>query len=349
MKKIIAVILTICLVLTAFPLIAAADSSVKPAALQKKVFFADYAGQFSYAYLYGWEMENNYFIDTPYEWPGIMMDQVDFNDNGGVIYAAVLPYNINYIIINDNSGRQTVEIPTGERVLVTLTGEVDEDLHYQVNVRELSIYEMDPTLPYNSETHPEENDFRYLDKLYEQDDIFDLPPKELINDDEAVRYDELYYHTDQAGNTDWALVYLYIQWGGPDVIVSKIIGGRQIYLASPAYPFTIRYAVYDVEKNDFYNLADINNYAPTDVFERYDGLYEVWQTLDLSEISPEVLYGDANGDRSVDIVDATYIQRYLVSMVSKYDIESTAADYDKDGEISVLDVTRIQRALVGMI
>ena len=200
----------------------------------------------------------------------------------------------------------------------------------------------------NSKANPTEKKFMYLDKLYEQEDKYNLPQKELINDDEAIKYDEVYYHTNETGNTDWALVYLYIQWGGSDVIVSEIIGGRHIYLASPAYPFTIRYAIYDVEKNYFYNLADTNNYAPTDVFERYDGLYEVWQTLDLSEISPEVLLGDANGDRSVDIVDATYIQRYLISIVSKYDIVSVAADYDKDEEITILDATKIQRALMGV-
>ena len=88
--------------------------------------------------------------------------------------------------------------------------------------------------------------------------------------------------------------------------------------------------------------------VPTDVFDRFDGLYEVWQTLDLSEMSPEVILGDANGDHSMDIVDATYIQRYLVSMVSKYDIVETAADVDGDGDVTVIDTTRIQRALVGV-
>ena len=155
MKKIISVILAVCLVLTAFPLIASANTSDPgPAALQKRVFFADYAGQFSYAYLFCWEMDNNYFIDVPYEWPGIMMEQVDSNENGDVMYSAVMPYNVNYIIINDNGGKQTVEIPLGERTLITLTGEVDDSLYYKVNVEEISCDEQDPTLPDDGSTHP---------------------------------------------------------------------------------------------------------------------------------------------------------------------------------------------------
>ena len=61
-----------------------------------------------------------------------------------------------------------------------------------------------------------------------------------------------------------------------------------------------------------------------------------------------MILGDANGDHSMDIVDATYIQRYLVSMVSKYDIVETAADVDGDGDVTILDTIRIQRVLVGI-
>ena len=192
----------------------------------------------------------------------------------------------------------------------------------------------------------EEKSYLYLDKLYEQYEHyygFGLPSKE-----ELTKYDEVYYHTDETGEIDWALIYVFVNYGMSAVIVNGIVGGKYIYLPSPEYPFTIRYAVYDVKKDHFYNLVDRDYLVPTDVFDRFDGLYEVWQTLDLSEMSPEVILGDANGDHSMDIVDATYIQRYLVSMVSKYDIVETAADVDGDGDVTILDTTRIQRVLVGI-
>lgn len=154
MRKIISILLAVCLVLTAFPLIAAAGSPDRPAALQRKVFFADYAGQFNGAYLYGWEIQGGYFIDTPYEWPGVMMEAVDANDKGDVMYAAVMPYNINYVIISDINGNQTVEIPLGERMLISLNGEVDENLYYQVNVEEIPCDEQNPTLPDDGAIHP---------------------------------------------------------------------------------------------------------------------------------------------------------------------------------------------------
>ncbi|MEE3491679.1 dockerin type I repeat-containing protein [Ruminococcus sp.] len=153
MKKIIAVILTACILLTAFPLIASANGDANPAALQRRVFFADYAGQFSDAYLFGMEIQNGFYLDAPYEWPGINMEAVDSNDKGDVMYAAFIPYQVNCIIINDGTSHQTVEIPIGERVLITLTGEVDDNYYYKVNVQEISYNEPDPTLS-DDTTHP---------------------------------------------------------------------------------------------------------------------------------------------------------------------------------------------------
>ena len=188
---------------------------------------------------------------------------------------------------------------------------------------------------------PPEPNTRYLDKLYEQ---YDQLPKY----EDLPKYDEVFYHTDETGEIDWALVYVFECLGIPDVSVERVVGGREIYLPSPEYPFTIRYAVYDVKEDHFYDLVDYDLLKPTDVFERYDGLYEVWQTLDLSEMSLEMICGDANGDRDVDIIDTTWIQRYLVSLVSKYDISETAADVDGDGDVTIIDATRIQRVLVGL-
>ncbi len=180
---------------------------------------------------------------------------------------------------------------------------------------------------------------QYIEKLYEQ--YGQLPLKEGL-----AKYDELYYHTNEFGETDWALVYAHNDYGVfNDVIIENIVGGRKVCLPAQEYPFSIRYAVYDVKKDRFYNLVDL---GPTDVFERYDGLYEVWQSLDLSEISFEVMCGDANGDGKVNIIDATYIQRYLTSLVSKYDIEQIASDIDKDGVVTIVDATRIQKDLAGL-
>lgn len=183
----------------------------------------------------------------------------------------------------------------------------------------------------------DDDNYMYLDKLYKQ--YGQLP----------LKYDEVYYHTDETGEIDWALVYAQKDYGcGNCVEVKCVVGGKNIFLPSPEEPFTIRYAVYDVKEDCFYDLVDNDYLKSTDVFERYDGLYEVWKTIDLSEMTIEAICGDANGDRGMDIIDATYTQRYLASLVSKYDIDKTAADVDGDGDVTIVDVTRIQRALAGI-
>ena len=63
-------------------------------------------------------------------------------------------------------------------------------------------------------------------------------------------------------------------------------------------------------------------------------------------IKTDDLYGDADSDMQVTVLDATTIQRYLVGDLyigshKKY------ADYDRDGQISILDATAIQRKLAG--
>ena len=83
---------------------------------------------------------------------------------------------------------------------------------------------------------PAEPNTRYLEKLYEQ--YNQLPKYE-----DLPKYDEVYYHTGETGEIDWALVYVFECLGATDVSVECVVGGREIYLPSPEYPFTIRYAV----------------------------------------------------------------------------------------------------------
>ena len=61
--------------------------------------------------------------------------------------------------------------------------------------------------------------------------------------------------------------------------------------------------------------------------------------------SSGVLLGDVDSDGEVMIIDATAIQRRLVSLeVASFDPD--AADADEDGKLTILDATAIQRHLV---
>ena len=68
----------------------------------------------------------------------------------------------------------------------------------------------------------------------------------------------------------------------------------------------------------------------------------------LVDMSKEYIAGDSDMDKTVSIIDATVTQKYLASLLSKWELHLPAADYDGDGVVSVLDATHIQKHLAGM-
>ena len=178
---------------------------------------------------------------------------------------------------------------------------------------------------------PEGNDYLYYEEFIRQ---YPLASALIEN------YDEVYYHTDEHNQNDWTVIQAELQIQARDIDTYSVIGGRAVYLGLyPLTPFAYSYGLYDADKNQFLDIEDVD-------FEDYDGLYEIWQSLELS-VAIEKL-GDANGDGSMDIIDATCIQRLLATLMSKYDIAHNNADVDGDGDVTILDATRIQRALASL-
>lgn len=60
------------------------------------------------------------------------------------------------------------------------------------------------------------------------------------------------------------------------------------------------------------------------------------------------IFGDANGDGTVNIKDATYLQRYLAGFESLSDTQLKISDVNGDGTVNIKDVTVIQRYLAGL-
>lgn len=60
------------------------------------------------------------------------------------------------------------------------------------------------------------------------------------------------------------------------------------------------------------------------------------------------MQGDVDRDNGLSVIDATYIQRYLVGLNDFSDVDMAVADMDGDGVVTVFDATRIQRMLVGL-
>ena len=69
----------------------------------------------------------------------------------------------------------------------------------------------------------------------------------------------------------------------------------------------------------------------------------------LTVLPAPTLIGDADGDATVTILDATRIQRFLADMVTGEAFDEANADADRDYAVTILDATAIQRYLVHLI
>ena len=185
-------------------------------------------------------------------------------------------------------------------------------------------------------------------------------PKTYYDPDYAF-YDELYYHYNEVGDIDWALIYAGKSAGslgytcarlGPYVILSDGLDYQ--------YGFRTGYGLYDVGKDCFFDISNSYGVYPCIPFDcnSYDGLVEA--IGELWESSQIYLAGDTDYDGEVSVLDATNIQRRLAGLtyISRYmyvygpyttnDFNEVLADYDMDGEVSILDATAIQRWLAGL-
>ncbi len=169
-------------------------------------------------------------------------------------------------------------------------------------------------------------------------------------------YRELYYHhsdeNDPESPIDWVFINCWLSlfdvegWGGSYVVVGGRVIGETVALGVPFY---IPYAIYDVEKDEFIDIKDVD-------YNQYDGLIECLQELKIG-----LLVGDVDRDKTLTVVDATIIQRCIAKLEEfpEYDVcekhrysavygsEKLAyfSDFNRDGERSVLDATAIQMKL----
>ena len=170
------------------------------------------------------------------------------------------------------------------------------------------------------------------------------------------RYAELYYHhvnDDPNAPIDWALADGYMSLEGffVDEFDYLVIGDRVLIERSLMLP-SMGYYVYDVAKDEFINIRDVN-------IDEYKGLLECLDTLNIG-----TLIGDADLDGKLSVMDATFIQQALASMIEfneddivedRVMVDSVnkekvyfISDFDRDGERTVLDATAIQYKLAGL-
>ncbi len=68
-----------------------------------------------------------------------------------------------------------------------------------------------------------------------------------------------------------------------------------------------------------------------------------------TEPAVEILYGDADDDGDVSVLDVTYIQRYELGIYTPTPINFENADVDGDYDVNIIDATLVQRLIAGII
>lgn len=170
----------------------------------------------------------------------------------------------------------------------------------------------------------------------------------------SMSYKELYYHHTDRDNPDsqieWSLVRGYAGWEQFSRYITNyaVVGDRVICQEDGQEPFNLGYCIYDVQKDEFIHIADVD-------VNDYDGLN---QCLNVLKIGRPI--GDADCDYELSVLDATEIQRTLAHLteLGVKDMLSGRAyficvgndmkyvsDFDRDGYVSIIDATAIQMKL----
>ena len=108
-----------------------------------------------------------------------------------------------------------------------------------------------------------------------------------------------------------------------------------------------------VEMVQVYHSLPDNSYNPT-----HPATYPVETTAPVEELTTSpaatepvavLKKGDADGNGSVTIADATTVQMAAAELIPLTDAQRTAADVNKDGKVDVRDATMIQQFLVELV
>lgn len=125
-----------------------------------------------------------------------------------------------------------------------------------------------------------------------------------------------------------------------------------VYAYNPVTGETREFAYADdyVENNQFYAIEIKGNavYGELNDNPNTAGQREFLGYV-IEPEAPAVLTGDTNGDGTVDINDATEIQKHVAKLITLEGDLLKAADANKDNVVNIIDATAVQRAAAHLI
>lgn len=127
-------------------------------------------------------------------------------------------------------------------------------------------------------------------------------------------YEELYMHQTD-GETDWALVRA--DFGvRAEVVVQRVIFGRAIAANDLAYPFEFTYGVYDVARQRFFDLHELQNEADYPDFQDVLDRFGVGERITEPQLGENLRYYDsfkekyASDESKIKIYDELYYHEF---------------------------------------
>ena len=220
-------------------------------------------------------------------------------------------------------------------------------------------------VPVNALDDSGKSTYLFMDKFYANYGgmINDFNENEAMTDSEKEQYyKELFYHYDESGEVDWVFVYCHTDWYIPEGGYYHI-GDRLIRTGNSYTPFSLGFAVFDVDDGKFYDVSkEWRN-------EKYNGVAKQFeQACDngFADCKTNLIIGDMNSDGFITVADATYLQRCLAGLddypvtpelqmfidkIVAYDPVGCGVTFDindfydanKDGTVSIGDATKLQR------
>ena len=166
-------------------------------------------------------------------------------------------------------------------------------------------------------------------------------------------YDEIYYYysDETEEEPDWVLIYAALFPEPVDYLCGNVVGSRVLHtVGSGPIPFGEGYGVYVRETDSFIDLSNLE-----EIIELCPDFVEAIEENEIGQA-----FGDVDDNGEIDIIDAAYIQRYIAELYIVAEIERTFSinyllgntisigDYDCDGETTIMDATAIQRHIAGL-
>ena len=139
-------------------------------------------------------------------------------------------------------------------------------------------------------------------------------------------------------NTDW---YEVTGDGEYDI---KLMSESDKFEAGKTYECSVTFKPY-------IGCAFVNNITGTISRDYYSYGYRTWNEATISvryTVEASSISGDVNDDGVVNIIDATFIQKYIAGIDSFTENQQIYADVNRDGLINIIDATSIQKYCAGI-